>query len=123
MRPHFAIASWFFLLSLLPVASAAGADAPKLTLVVIVDQMRRDYLDRFDDLYGEGGFHLLTKHGARFVNGSYPYSVTFTGPGHSIILSGIPPAASGVIGNDWYSLALGRSYYCAEDLHRPRRRN
>ena len=98
-----------------PLSAAQPTKSPKLILVIIVDQMRRDYLDRFNDLFGEGGFRLLTEKGSRFVNCSYPYSVTYTGPGHSAILSGISPASSGIIGNDWYSLALNRIYYCAED--------
>jgi predicted AlkP superfamily pyrophosphatase or phosphodiesterase len=103
----------FTIVSLLPAAQPAKS--PKLILVIIVDQMRRDYLDRFNDLYGEGGFHLLMEKGARFTECSYPYSVTYTGPGHSVILSGISPASSGIIGNDWYSLALNRMVYCVED--------
>ncbi len=108
--------SLLVLSSLIPLRSQGSPTArPKLTIVIVVDQMRADYLDRFGDLFGEGGFHLLMKGGARFTNSNYPYSSTLTGPGHSVILSGIPPSKSGIIGNDWYDRASGRTWYCAED--------
>lgn len=100
---------------LIQSGSAGPPAVPKLTIVIIVDQMRDDYLSRFDDLYCTDGFHLLMQKGARYVNSSYPYSSTFTGPGHSVILSGIPPAISGIVGNDWYNSSLGRTFYCVED--------
>ena len=115
MRNRITATLLLILTIILPLNAAEGSNPPRLVLVVIIDQMRRDYLDRFDDLYGVGGFRLLEQKGARFANCSYPYSVTYTGPGHSAILSGIPPSKSGIIGNDWYSLRLSRTYYCAED--------
>jgi predicted AlkP superfamily pyrophosphatase or phosphodiesterase len=87
----------------------------KLVLVVVVDQMRSDYLTRFGDLFGEGGFRLLLKRGAVFTNCAYDYAATFTGPGHSTILSGIPVSASGIIGNEWFDRGKQRTVYCVED--------
>ena len=88
---------------------------PKLVLVIIVDQMRADYLDRFYDLFCEKGFRRLMKYGARFTNCNYDYTPTNTAPGHSFILSGICPGTSGIISNEWYNVALGRIFYCVED--------
>jgi predicted AlkP superfamily pyrophosphatase or phosphodiesterase len=88
---------------------------PKLVLVIIVDQMRADYLDRFYDLFCEKGFRLLLKKGARFTNCNYDYTPTNTAPGHSYLLSGIYPGTSRIISNEWYSVALGRIFYCVED--------
>ena len=88
---------------------------PKLVLVIIVDQMRADYLDRFYDLFCENGFRRLMKYGARFTNCNYDYTPTNTAPGHSFILSGMYPGTSGIISNEWYSVALGRIFYCVED--------
>jgi predicted AlkP superfamily pyrophosphatase or phosphodiesterase len=88
---------------------------PKLVLVIIVDQMRADYLDRFYDLFCEKGIRHLLKNGARFTNCNYDYTPTNTAPGHSFILSGIYPGTSGIISNEWYSVALGRIFYCVED--------
>ncbi len=99
-------------------ATASPRKSPpkaKLVLVIVVDQMRADYLDRFGDLFGKSGFGLFTRSGAVFSNCAYDYASTYTGPGHSTILSGIPVNSSGIIGNEWYDRALQRSMYCVED--------
>ena len=88
---------------------------PTLVIAIIVDQMRADYLDRFADLYGPGGFALLAGEGAVFTECAYPYAATNTAPGHSLFLSGILPARSGIIGNEWFDRQAGRVVYCVED--------
>ena len=88
---------------------------PKLVLLIVVDQMRADYLDRFDDLYSDGGFKRLSSHGAVMKNCNFLHSMTNTGPGHSTLFSGIPLRVSGIVSNAWYSVPLGRSVYCVED--------
>ncbi len=88
---------------------------PKLVLVIVVDQMRADYLDRFRDLLSEKGFRFLIEKGTRFTDCRYEYTPTNTAPGHSFILSGIYPGKSGIISNEWYSAAKGRTLYCVED--------
>ncbi len=37
---------------------------PKLIVVVVIDQFRGDYLERYRDQFGDGGFRLLLDHGA-----------------------------------------------------------
>jgi len=86
----------------------------KLIVVVVVDQMRSDYLTRFSDLY-TGGFHRLLENGANFPNTAYPYSGTYTGPGHAAILSGMLPATTGIVSNSWFMPSLNRSVGCVED--------
>lgn len=88
---------------------------PKLVLVIVVDQMRSDYLTRFEDLFATGGLKLLMDKGAMFTNCAYDYAVTYTGPGHSTILSGIPVRTSGIIGNEWFDREKRQSVYCVED--------
>ncbi|HTY57942.1 MAG TPA: alkaline phosphatase family protein, partial [Bacteroidota bacterium] len=93
----------------------AEQGTPKLVIVIVVDQMRADYLVRFNDLFGNGGFNLFLNGGAYFTNCAYDYASTFTGPGHATILSGIPVRSSGIIGNEWFDRQKGRSVYCVED--------
>ncbi len=88
---------------------------PALVLVIVVDQMRADYLVRFADLFGKRGFNLLAQEGADFTNCAYDYASTFTGPGHATILSGIPVRTSGIIGNEWFDRQKQRAVYCVED--------
>ena len=91
-----------------------GAAPPRLVLVLVVDQMRFDYLTRFAPLY-EGGLRLLLDRGAVFTNANYRHSSTETGPGHSVILSGAHPRHSGIVANEWYDSYLKRVVNVVDD--------
>ncbi|RYU95856.1 alkaline phosphatase PafA [Emticicia agri] len=88
---------------------------PKLVLGIMVDQMRYDYLYRYYDKYGAGGFKRLMNQGFNCRNNHYHYASTITGPGHAAVYSGSVPAVNGIIGNDWFDRFLGRTVYVAED--------
>ncbi len=92
---------------------------PKLILVLSIDQMRFDYLTRFSDLY-KGGFRTLLDQGAIFSNANFRHAMTWTGPGHAVILSGRHPSHSGIIANEWYDPSLRRVVDVVEDpVHFP----
>ena len=61
---------------------------PKLVVVIVIDQFRGDYLDRYHDKFGDSGFRLLIDHGAYFPNCNYNYANTRTAPGHSTLFTG-----------------------------------
>jgi len=88
---------------------------PGLILVLVVDQMRADYLTLFRELYSDSGFRLLMDHGAWMKNCFYPHVPTTTAPGHSVILSGVPPGKNGIISNSWYSMELERTVQAVKD--------
>lgn len=90
-------------------------EQPKLVVGIVVDQMRYDYLSRFWDGYGSGGFKRLVGEGFNFKNNHYNYAPTSTGPGHASVYTGTTPATHGIIGNDWYDKQIGASVYCAAD--------
>ena len=56
-------------------ASAYNAH-PKLIVVIVIDQFRGDYLERYRDQFGDAGFRLLLDHGAYFPNCYYNYANT-----------------------------------------------
>ena len=87
---------------------------PRLILVLAIDQMRFDYLTRFDDLY-EGGLRTLIDGGAVFTNARYRHASTETGPGHAVILSGRHPSSSGIVGNQWFDPLLRRPVNVVDD--------
>src|SRR5438876_7984083 len=87
---------------------------PKLVLVLSIDQMRFDYLTRFNDLY-KGGFRRLLDQGAVFTNAKYRHANTETGPGHSVILSGRHASHSGIVANTWYDALLKKSINVVDD--------
>ncbi len=95
-------------------AGQATRQPPQLVLVLAIDQMRFDYLTRFDDLY-EGGLRTLIDEGAVFTNASYRHAGTWTGPGHAVILSGRHPSSSGIVFNQWYDSLLERDTNVVED--------
>jgi hypothetical protein len=78
-----------------------------LAVLVVIDQLRADYLTRWQPLFVPDGFRRLTSGGAWFQNCHYPYSGTWTGPGHASIATGCSPHKHGIIANDWYD-ALAR---------------
>src|SRR5205814_5085807 len=98
-----------------PLAAAADAPQPpvKLAVLVVFDQMRGDYLTRWNDLFGDDGFHRLEKDGAWFQNCRYPYAGTITGAGHASLATGCSPWKHGIFNNDWYDRDEGKSVYCA----------
>lgn len=88
---------------------------PKLVVGIVVDQMRYDYLTRFYDRYGKGGFKRMIKEGFNFKNNHFNYIPTYTGPGHTSIFTGTTPKYHGIIANNWYDKVLKQMVYCAND--------
>jgi predicted AlkP superfamily pyrophosphatase or phosphodiesterase len=99
----------------LKMGTGIDEQRPKLVIGIVVDQMRPDYLYRFADKYGEGGFKRLMKSGFVNKNIHFNYVPTFTAPGHASIFTGTTPEIHGIIANDWYSKVLKREIYCTED--------
>ncbi len=89
--------------------------SPRLVVGVVIDQMRYDYLTRFYDQYGEGGFKRLMREGFEFKNNHFNYIPTYTGPGHASVYTGTYPAVHGVIANDWYNKKIKEEVYCVQD--------
>lgn len=106
-----------FTLSAVPAAPLRAADTarPKIIVAVVVDQLRADYLERFQHQFVEGGFRLLTEGGAHMTFAHYDYFPTVTAPGHASVFSGAPPAIHGIIGNEWYDKTLRKQTYCCGD--------
>src|SRR6201992_137319 len=88
---------------------------PKLVVGIVVDQMRWDYLYRYIDRYGEGGFKRLLKQGFSCDNTMINYLPAFTAVGHSCVFTGSVPAFSGIAGNDWVEQSTGQRMYCTDD--------
>jgi hypothetical protein len=96
-----------------PGKMAAPQPPPKLVVVVFFDQMRGDYLDKWQPLFGEGGFKRLQTAGAWFADCHYPYATTTTGPGHASVLAGCAAEKHGIVNNNWYDRAAAETVYCA----------
>lgn len=90
-------------------------EKPKLVVGIVVDQMRYDYLTRFAERYGNGGFMRMINEGFNCKNNHFNYIPTYTAPGHTSVYTGTTPAVHGIIGNDWYDKDSKQSVYCAGD--------
>lgn len=88
---------------------------PKLVVGIVVDQMRNDYIYRYWNRFGEGGFKRLVNNGYYFKNAHYNYVPTYTGPGHCSIYTGATPRAHGIIANDWFVKKNSSTMYCVQD--------
>lgn len=92
-----------------------SGERPKLVVGLVVDQMRWDYLYRFEKKFGEGGFKRLLGEGYSFNNVHIPYIPTVTAIGHTSIYTGSVPSIHGIAGNDWTDKATGKNVYCTTD--------
>jgi predicted AlkP superfamily pyrophosphatase or phosphodiesterase len=89
---------------------------PRLVLVIVVDQFRADYFERFGDLFAAGGgLRRLMRDGAQWTNANYDHMPTYTAPGHATIMTGAWPAETGIVANDWYDRDAGRIVSNASD--------
>jgi predicted AlkP superfamily pyrophosphatase or phosphodiesterase len=87
---------------------------PKLVVILVVDQMRGDYVDKFQQQW-TGGLKRLVDEGAWFHEAAYPYGSTETCVGHATISTGAFPASHGMIGNEWWDREQQKEITCTAD--------
>ncbi|MBK9285940.1 MAG: alkaline phosphatase family protein [Sphingobacteriaceae bacterium] len=111
----------FLLIQIIAIAGfsqnkpANAESKPKLIVAIVVDQMRNDFIYRYWDRFGNGGFKKLVNNGFYFKNAHFNYIPTFTGPGHSSIFTGTTPKYHGIIANEWFEKQSGKMIYCVQD--------
>jgi predicted AlkP superfamily pyrophosphatase or phosphodiesterase len=106
------------LLAPLLVASVFGSAynaRPKLIVVIVIDQFRGDYLERYRDQFGEGGFRLFLDHGAYFTDCNYDYANTHTAPGHATLFTAAYSSGHGIIANEWWDPEKKRMVSSVQD--------
>jgi predicted AlkP superfamily pyrophosphatase or phosphodiesterase len=98
-----------------PATKTAGdATKPKLVVVLVVDQMRGDYIDKFQSQW-TGGLKRLVREGAWFHDAAYPYATTETCVGHSTVSTGAFPATHGMVANEWWDREQQKEVTCTSD--------
>lgn len=107
-------------LSSLALARAVDApkpvlDRPKLVVGLVIDQMRWDFLYRYTEHYGPGGFKRLLGQGFSCEDTRIDYLPTYTGCGHASIFTGSVPAIHGITGNNFILQQTGQPMYCVAD--------
>ena len=102
-----------------PAALATTASTrPALVVLLVVDQFRADYVDRFGSRWTHGLRRLLDS-GAYFDQAAYPYAATETCPGHTTVATGSLPRTHGIIANGWYDRATQKPVVCTTDVTKP----
>ncbi len=97
-----------------PALPAPASTTPSLVVVLVIDQMRTDYIDRGLPHF-TGGLRRLASEGAWFRSAAYPYLNTITCAGHSTIGTGSLPYRHGMVLNAWWDRKAGRSMPCTSD--------
>ncbi|MCU1286347.1 MAG: type phosphodiesterase/nucleotide pyrophosphatase [Acidobacteriales bacterium] len=88
---------------------------PKLVVIIVVDQLRGDYLERYRDQLGPNGFRLLMDHGANFTECYYDYAITMTAPGHATLGTGAYSDGHGIGNNEWWDSARKKVVTSVQD--------
>src|ERR1022692_4156894 len=105
-----------FLLCSIPAAFASAYNArPKLIVVIVIDQFRGDYLERYRDQFGDGGFRVFIDRGAYFTDCNYDYANTRTAPGHATLFTGSYTSGHGVVANEWWDPQKKKRVTSVED--------
>ena len=121
--PRSAVARFCFLLAWLtavlglPVCSFSSAydGHPKLVVVIVIDQFRGDYLERYRAEFGDAGFRFLLDRGAYFPNCNYNYANTRTAPGHATLFTGAYSNGHGIVANEWWDQKKKATVTSVED--------
>jgi hypothetical protein len=104
------------LLVSIPTAFASAYNArPKLVVIIVIDQFRGDYLERYRDQFGDGGFRMFLDRGAYFTNCNYDYANTRTAPGHATLFTGSYTNGHGIVANEWWDPQKKKRVTSVED--------
>jgi predicted AlkP superfamily pyrophosphatase or phosphodiesterase len=98
-----------------PAFTSAYDAHPRLVVVIVIDQFRGDYLERYRNQFTDAGFRLFLDRGAYFSNCHYNYANTRTAPGHSTLFTGAYSNGHGIAANEWWDQKKKRMVTSVED--------
>lgn len=106
-------------------ATVARADAydgkPKLVVILVFDQFRGDYLDRYRAQFkAANGWNLFLKRGAHFTDCYYDYANLITAAGHSTIGTGAYTDGHGIPLNEWWEQGADGALHTVTSVEDPR---
>ncbi len=97
--------AWLFVFAAL--CPSASAQAPRLTIWIVADQFRADYLQRYEPDFGPDGLRRMQAEGSVFPRMRYGYTETFTASGAATLATGAYPETHGIVANSWYDKRAG----------------
>ena len=89
---------------------------PRLVVLLVIDQWP-EWAFEIKRPALTGGFDRLLRDGDWHV-GQYPYASTITSVGHTLIGTGEPPSAAGILSNEWWRRDLDRPLGAVMDENR-----
>jgi len=90
-------------------------ERPTLVIGIVIEQFRYDYLDKYWDLFSEGGFKKLINEGTFYKNASYDFFLTQSAPAHATLATGTDPSHHGIVADNWYVPLREEIIYCTAD--------
>jgi len=97
------------------VSATAYDGRPKLIVIIVIDQFRGDYPERYRGGFAADGFRLFLDRGAAFVNCNFDYANTHTSPGHATLFTGAYTDGHGISGNLWWDQERQRVVFAVSD--------
>ncbi len=116
---HLPILSLLALLASLAISPKAAAqahqDKPALVVGIVVDGLRNDWIERYWNLFGEGGIKKIVRQGTGYSDASVPFLLADIGSSHASISTGTPPALHGIVAESWYNRLRKEETLCTRD--------
>lgn len=88
---------------------------PRLVVMLTVDQLRTDYLENFEPLYGEGGFRRLLREGKVYCQADMPFAGADRASAIATLYTGSTPSVHGIISENWLDAQTLRPVNCVDD--------
>ncbi|HCC71734.1 MAG TPA: alkaline phosphatase [Bacteroidales bacterium] len=88
---------------------------PKLVIGIVIEQFRYDYIDKYWDLFSDGGFKKLINEGTFYKNAAYDFFLTQSAPAHATLSTGTVPRHHGIVADNWYMPLKEEIIYCTGD--------
>jgi len=88
-------------------APSQATVAPKLVVLIVLDQLGSWVLDQQLPLLPSGSTIRRAYEDGASHTAEYPYASTQTAPGHASLTTGVPPAVHGIVSNAVYDAELG----------------
>lgn len=95
----------------------AAPERPSLIVGIVVDGMKSEWIDKFWNLFGEGGFKKLVRQGARYTDVNVPFLLADLGSSTASISTGAPPALHGIVSEKWFNRLTREEIQCTGDFH------
>ncbi|MEM7136146.1 MAG: alkaline phosphatase family protein [Myxococcota bacterium] len=82
-----------------PLPRGRAAAAPKLVVLIIVDQLGSWVLDSYLPLLPKSSLLRRVSEQGVYLQAAFPFASTQTAPGHTSLATGVPPSMHGVVAN------------------------